>query len=57
VFDAALVLARSGQSGAGAPLRIVGEALYAASTLAALSAALAHRQAIAAARAPVARAA
>lgn len=48
VFDAALVAGRVG--GSGAPLRIAGEAIYAASTLAACSAALAHRSAIAATR-------
>jgi hypothetical protein len=57
-YDAAMVLL--GARGLMAPdsgLRLVAEALYAASSLAALSAALAHRQAVEATRATLSRAA
>jgi hypothetical protein len=54
VYDATMVLAGAeGLMGPGSGLRLAAETLYAASSLAALSAALAHRQAVEASRAGV----
>ena len=57
-YDAALViLGDAGLMGPASGLRLLAETLYAASSLAAVSAALAHRQAVAATRASLSRAA